>query len=727
MSQLSRRIIIALQEINLTSVGRRIIYSILIGIVAGSGAVIFHLALRPTSHFFLSVIAGYEPGISDIVVRRWLLVLLPAVGGAISGIIVYRFAPETEGPGIDAVIEAFHYKSGEIRKRVPIIKTIASVFTLGSGGSGGFQGPIAQIGAGFGSFLAKVLKFSERERRIMMITGMSAGIGAIFKAPLASAIFAGEVLYREEQLEHEMLIPATVASIVSYSIFSSIFGWDYLYRTPDFAFSHPTEFIPYTVLGVLCAIIGLGYIKSLFGVRYLFRSIQLPDYLKPAIGGLLTGVVGFFLPQVLGLGSGEIQKALDGNVGPMLLLAIVVGKVATTSFSIGSGGSGGVFGPSMVIGGTLGGFVGFLFHRWGLVMQPGAFVIVGMAGFFAGVANAPISTIIMVSEMTGNYNLLAPSMWVCIISFLLLKRWSIYEKQVANRISSPVYYGEFVVDVLEELRVRDWLTENVVSIPQQMDANQIAAYIRQTQHDNFPVLNQHGELIGALALRDIIAATFSLDIEPQTAGDLAEKEPITITPEQSLSEVLHLMNAHHRDFLPVLASAESKKLTGVFTRTDLMTAYDSVTERVRDMPRPRFGLPAIETVPIRELIRTEYDVVYEDTPLERILELEETSMTIDFPVIAHNGDFLGMISFKDFRTALMEQNIYFLIIAQELLIPDVQHLKPTDSLADALAKFGVHDFDCLPVMDANNPQKLAGIVLRSDVMERYRRAKGEKN
>ena len=183
------------------------------------------------------------------------------------------------------------------------------------------------------------------------------------------------------------------------------------------------------------------------------------------------------------------------------------------------------------------------------------------------------------------------------------------------------------------------------------------------------------------------------------------------------------MNAHRRDFLPVLESSpESRKLVGIFTRTDLIIAYDSVAERMRDMPRPLFELPAMETIPIRELIRAEYDVVCEDTPLEHILELEETSLAIDFPVIAHNGDFLGMIAFKDFRTALMEQNIYFLIIAKELLITDVQRLKPTDSLADALAKFGVHDFDCLPVMDADNPKKLAGIVLRSDVMERYRQA-----
>jgi len=323
MSQLARKVIVALQDINLTSVGRRIIYSILIGIVAGLGAVIFHLALQLASHLFLGVTAGYELTLSAVVARRWLLLLLPTVGGFISGIIVYRFAPETEGPSIDAVIEAFHY----------------------------------------------------------------------------------------------------------------------------------------------------------------------------------------------------------------------------------------------------------------------------MAGFFAGVANTPISTIIMVSEMTGNYNLLAPSMWVCITSFLLLKRWSIYEKQVANRISSPVYHGEFVVDVLEELQVGDWLTKNAVSIPQQMNARQIAEYIRQTQHANFPVLNQNGELVGVLALRNIMAAAFGPDVESQTAGDLAEKEPITITSAQSLSEVLHIMIAHRRDFLPVLESPELQKLKGVFTRTDLITAYDSVTKKVRDMPRPHLNCP----------------------------------------------------------------------------------------------------------------------------------------
>ena len=516
VNKLPEKFFSTLKALNAQSIGRSIIYSIFIGIVSGLGAIIFYTALQAGLHFFLGVIANYYPpppggeppifGEEATTPIRWLLLLIPAVGGLISGFIVYQFAPEAEGHGTDAAIEAFHHKGGMVRARVPIIKTIASAFTLGSGGSGGREGPIAQIGAGFGSFLATVLKLSERERRIMMMAGLGAGIGAIFKSPMAGAIFAAEVLYSEEQFEHEVLIPAAIASIVGYSVYASVFGWHPLFDTPNFNFSKPLEFIPYTILGVLCAVMGFYYIKSFYGVRDLFKKIPIKDHFKPAIGGLLTGTIGFFFPQAIGLGYGQIQNALNGVTPWNILLAIAVLKVLTTSFSIGSGGSGGVFGPSMVIGGALGGAVGEIFHRLtpSLISQPGAFIIVGMAGFFAGSANTPVSTIIMVSEMTGNYNLLVPSMWVCAISFFLLRHWSIYEKQVPNRTSSPAHYGEYMLDVLEELRVEDWMNKNVMSIAEDMSVDKIAQYVRRTKHLHFPVLSKDDELVGVISLRDLM-------------------------------------------------------------------------------------------------------------------------------------------------------------------------------------------------------------------------------
>ncbi|MFQ6040228.1 MAG: chloride channel protein [Candidatus Poribacteria bacterium] len=733
-NKLSDKLSSALKALNIQSIGRWIIYSILIGIVSGLGAIIFYLALQAGLHFFLGVIAGYYPpapggeppqfGEEAAKMIRWLFLLIPTVGGLISGFIIYQFAPEAEGHGTDAVIEAFHHKGGMIRARVPIIKTIASAFTLGSGGSGGREGPIAQIGAGFGSFLANVLKLSERERRIMVAAGMGSGIGAIFKSPMAGAIFAAEVLYRDEQFEHEVLVPATIASIVGYSVYASFFGWHPLFKTPNFHFSQPLEFIPYTLLGVLCAIMGLYYIKSFYGLRDLFARIPIKNHFKPAIGGLLTGVTGFFLPQVMGLSYGQVQNALDGVTAWNILLAIAVCKVLTTSFSISSGGSGGVFGPSMVIGGAVGGAVGQIFHGFapGLISQPGAFVIVGMAGFFAGAANTPISTIIMVSEMTGNYNLLVPSMWVCTISFLLLRRWSIYEKQAPNRAASPAHYGEYMLDVLEELRVGDWMNRNVISIAEDMSVDKITQYVRRTKHLHFPVLSKNGELVGLISLRDLMDIIFNNHETGLTAKDIAVREPATITPEQTLREALHQMNFKHLEFLPVLSSNDSRKLAGVLTRTDLIVAYDSMAQKIKGSEiRPHVDIDDLERIPVQKLMLTKYDFVKEETPLKQILALEETSPTIDLPVVDDEGHFLGLVGFNDLRAVLLHDQVHSLVIAKDVMNTEVEVLNPHDSLADAMVKFVNYDFDLLPVVDANSrPARLVGIARRADIMKRYR-------
>ncbi|MBI1930539.1 chloride channel protein [Candidatus Poribacteria bacterium] len=731
------RIILTLRHLNLQLIGRRIVYSIIIGLIAGLGGILFFTASHIAIHYCLGFIIGYTPPSPggetfhlpefNRPLHRWLFLIVPTIGGLLSGIVVYRFAPEAEGHGTDAVIDSFHQRGGRIRGRVPIVKTIASVLTLGSGGSGGREGPIAQIGAGFGAFLADRLKLSDGERRLMTIAGLAGGIGSIFKSPLAGAIFGCEVLYREEDIEPEALIPATVASITGYSLFASVFGWTPLFRAPNFTFSHPIELLPYATLGLLCALVGFVYIKFFEGVHDFAHRIQIPNFIKPAIGGLLTGGIGFFWPQAIGLGYGYIQNALDNPVTPLfLLVTIVVGKIAATSFSIASGGSAGVFGPSVVIGGALGGVVGGLWHQWfpQIVVSPGAFVLVGMAGFFAGVASTPISTVIMVSELTGNYNLLAPLMWVCTISFLLLRHRGIYSKQVPNRLASPAHQSEFIVSALEVLQVGEWMTKNVVSIPEQMRVKQIAEYVHKAMHAHYPVLTHKAELVGVISLKNILQAFYE---EPTRQGQIAKAianlNPVTITPEQNLSEALSIINSHHSDFLPVVESPGSKRLVGVLSRQDLSTAYDYITEKAKGAKTtPRIEPSAMERILVRDLIRTEYDAVSELTTLSQIIELEENSSTIDYPVIDSKGDFAGMLQFQAFRSVLSQNVVYPLVIAKDLLTTDVEPLLPTDTLSEALDKFGRHDFDCLPVMDLKNPRKAIGIVRRSDLMERYRQA-----
>ncbi|MCP4728315.1 MAG: chloride channel protein, partial [bacterium] len=370
----------------------------LVGVVSGLGAIVFYYLLNLSSHFFMDYLMGYRPmepagessllEHSNTIFNPYMFFLIPTLGGLLSGLIVFSLAPEAEGHGTDAAIESFHMKQANVRARVPFVKIISAALTIGSGGSAGREGPIAQIGSGFGSLLAKKLKLSTHDRRILMIAGMGAGIGAIFHAPLAGALFAGEVLYRENEFEYEVLVPTTIASVIAYAVFNTKFGWLSLFETPEFVFRDPVQLIPYTILAVVVVLAAKLFIKMFYGIKDIFEKIPGPPHLKPMYGGFLVGTIGFFLPQAIGTGYGVIQMALDMPDGPMtltLLLLVVFGKMLATSFSVGSGGSGGVFGPSVVIGGALGGAVGLIFMNYlpEFNVAPGAFVIVGMAGFFA--------------------------------------------------------------------------------------------------------------------------------------------------------------------------------------------------------------------------------------------------------------------------------------------------------------------------------------------------------
>ena len=293
------------------------------------------------------------------------------MGGLLSGFLVFTFAPEAEGHGTDSVIDAYHRKQGQIRPRVPLIKIVASAITIGTGGSGGREGPIAQIGAGFGSLLANLLRLSVADRRILMAAGMGAGIAAIFRAPLAGALFAAEVLYRSPEFEPEVIMPAAIASVVSYCTYGLYTGWEPLFNTPNLIFDNPWRLGPYLLLVLFMIVLASLYTRTFYGMVHLFHRLPVRPHFRPAIGAFLTGLVGLGLYylfgrqesvlSVLAFGYGSIQQAItDGPAGISIgiLLAIALGKILTTSLTIGSGGSGGVFGPSMVIGGCGGGALG---------------------------------------------------------------------------------------------------------------------------------------------------------------------------------------------------------------------------------------------------------------------------------------------------------------------------------------------------------------------------------
>lgn len=576
---------------------RWFLYCFLVGIISGLGAIIFFVLLKEATHFFLNYLAGYypsAPGGEPVFIphgirpNRWMLLIVPAIGGLISGLIVYTLAPEAEGHGTDALIDAFHQHRGVIRKRVPIIKTIASAITIGSGGSAGREGPIAQIGAGFASFFASLLKLNDRERRILVLAGAGTGIGAIFRAPLGGAFFATEVLYNEEEFEYEALIPCFLSSIVGYSVYCTFsgYGWGAIFHAPAFTFHNPWQFIFYGLLGLLMALFGYVYVKVFYQIRdRIFRPLKIPNIFKPAIGGLALGGIALFCPQVLGMGYGMIQQAIDGSLTLQFLFLVGLLKIVATSFTISSGGSGGVFAPSLVIGGLLGGAFGKLFSITfpGIIDQPGAFVLVGMASFFAGAAKVPIASMIMVSEMTVGYSLLVPMILASSVAYLFSrKKTSIYEKQVPKRVDSPAHMGDFIVDVLEGIRVEDVLKKEkkVVLIPEYTKLRDIGDIISNTTNSYFPVVNEKNKMIGIISMDDLRTLFFERHMgDLLIAKDIATKDVITLNLEESLSSALKKFTMKNIDELPVVDSKKPNKVIGMLSRRDAILAYNEAVLR----------------------------------------------------------------------------------------------------------------------------------------------------
>ena len=560
--------------------------SVAVGLVSGCGAILFEEMLRKALYFFLHLPTGFlEPkqGADAALVatlaasHSWLYLLIPAVGGLISGVLVFLIAPEAEGHGTDAMIESFHTKGGYIRKRVPFVKILASAITIGSGGSAGKEGPIAQIGAGFGSFLAGLLKLKPRDRRILVLAGAAGGIGAIFHAPLGAALFAPEVLYREAEFEFEAILPCIVSAIVASSIFDQWYGRTALFSPGPVNFE-PRELLPYVLFGGLCALVGYVYIKVFYGARdHFFGRVRIPKILKPALGGAILGIIAFFVPQIMDGGYGWIQAAMEGKIFWGLMLLLVFMKILATSATISSGGSGGVFGPSVFIGAMLGGAFGSLGHQLapGWVVYPGSFVVVGIGGFFAGVAKVPISSIIMSCEMCGSYTLLVPLMVVATTSFLLLQRTSLYEKQLVDRLASPAHMGEFARGVLENMHVHEAMVARPVTlIPENMPFDMLIKLVTGSQDSYFPVVDAQGKLIGILSVNDLRAILFEQSLaKVVVARDVATPNVVTVSWDESLQDALDKMIQLNVDELPVTRADAPGKIAGMISKRDIISHY----------------------------------------------------------------------------------------------------------------------------------------------------------
>ncbi|HEY7109037.1 MAG TPA: chloride channel protein [Nitrososphaeraceae archaeon] len=571
-----------------------ILVGLVLGIVAGLGSIGLYLGVAFFTSLFLVSGTGYIPPLPGsfhtgaytlIIEYPWMIPVITGLGGLIVGLITTKFSPESEGHGTDAVIEAYHHKGGKIRSRVPLVKGLSSAITIGSGGSGGTEGPAAQIAAGLGYIIGKLFKLDEDERRIAVAAGLGAGIGSIFKVPLGGAIFSAEVFYRRD-FEIRALIPGLVASVTAYTVFGFVFGWDRLFTIPLdlIRYTRPESLILYTLVGLISAGVSVAYVKTFYAITDYFSRNRFRKFLKPAIGGVLVGIIGMFLPQVLGTSYGWLQIAIyqDYTLLPLYIIGLViVFKILATSLTIGSGGSAGVFGPSMVIGGLLGAFIGTVMHMMGFFtwVDVSSVIIVSMVSFFGATAKTPISSIVMGSELTGGYALLAPMMLATFIAYIMSgQHSSIFRNQVISRSDSPAHRKEYQIPILKELYVKDVFRKSFTKLSPENSIDEALQTMNRDGTKFAAVVNENSRLLGVVIKHKFFE--FPEEYRKSVRLDsVMIKDPFFAYVTDSLHSALVRLSSNEIQEMPVL-SPEDSNVIGIVTISDLVKLYDSEVEKI---------------------------------------------------------------------------------------------------------------------------------------------------
>ena len=561
-----------------------LILGVLIGTMAGLGAIVFYEALLACTHFFLGTLAGYHVptpvgegghGASASFTRPWALPLVVGLGALLGAILVFRFAPEAEGHGTDAAISAVHHNPRGIRFRAVIVKIVASALTIGSGGSGGREGPTGQISAGFASLLARELDLSPADARIAVVTGIGSGIGAIFGAPLGGAVLATEILYRDD-FDAEALLPSFVASLVGYVIFGAVVGFTPLFGfASTYHFSNLTHLAWFALIGVLGGLIGLVYAKGFYGISDLFGRLALPKWIKPAIGGVIVGLMALAIPKVLGTGYGWIQQGLGHHLLTLPLWIVLVlpfARILATGLSIGSGGSGGIFGPGMVIGAFVGASVWRLFEPIVPSMghNPAPYVIVGMMCCFGGISRAPLAVMLMVAEMTGSLSILGPAMIAVGLAWFIVRRSddTIYRSQLRTRADAPARRLLIGMPVLGSVPVRQAMAFPRLVIT---SGTSIQTARDQLEHDGLsgaPVVDSNGRFEGTISLARLEASKTAREHRLESDVDVAAP---TVSESAFLDVAVDAITTSTQHWVPVLNS--DRQVVGTVATSDVVRGY----------------------------------------------------------------------------------------------------------------------------------------------------------
>lgn len=592
-SYFNRKILKLGNQVNVVLTGKWLFLSFAVGAMAGISALLFTFALDSTTHFLLYDLAGYKYptpsgqahdleyvfSLSNAfeVGRPWLIIFLPAIGAGLAGLLATKFAPEAKGGGTDAVIKAYHYQKGVIKWYVPYVKFFASVLTVGSGGSAGREGPIGQISGGLASFMSTKLGLSEKERKILLLAGLGAGIGAIFQCPIGGAIYSAEVLYKKD-IESEGLMPSIIASIIAYSVFSSISGWKTVFTFDAVRFEDPMELPFYILLSVLLTIVAIFYTRFYNGIKVsFFDKMVIHDNYKPVIGGLLVGLIAVKFPAVLESSYGYLQEGLNGHLPIWFMITLAFFKIITTTLTIKSGGSGGIFAPTLVIGGLLGGAYGLGMDQLfpDMINDPRGFILVGMAAFFASVEKVPIAATIMITEMSGSYELIIPLIFASSISYIGSQNWSLYTVQLDTKLDSPSYRGEFLTDAMDMVKVRAAFkpVKNMPILQLYDDVTSILKTFTTSELLVLPVKNAEKELMGLISLADLRSLLNQEESKWIVAADIMT--PLYVLHlNDSITKAFHIFKDSNHPEIPVLAHGSDNVVIGVLTERSFLIAYE---------------------------------------------------------------------------------------------------------------------------------------------------------
>jgi len=550
------------------------ILAVLVGLAGGIGAVGFRYLIL----LFQTISYGTDGNLLQLAQSTpWYLRLwIPAAGGLVVGPLVYFFAKEAKGHGVPEVMESVALRSGIIRKRIVLIKSLASAICIGTGGSVGREGPIVQIGSAIGSTIGQMLKISADRIRTLVGCGAAAGIAATFNAPIAGSMFALEVVLGDFGLA--TFSPIVISSVVATAVSRHFLGDAPAFVVPAYELISAWEFPLYVMLGLVCALVAVSFTSVLYRLEDLFDAIKFPDYLKAALGGFVLGAMGLVFPHVLGVGYGTIDLALIGNLSWWLLLSLAVCKILATSITIGSGGSGGIFAPSLFMGAMAGGFFGTLAHAVfpGVTASPGAYSMVGMGAVVSGTTHGPMSAILILFEMTGDYKIILPLMIACIISYLAssqLLQESIYTLKLARRGIN--IRGGKEVNILKSMPVMDVMNPQPETIAESLSLREFSEKISKSKHNSFPIVNKEGNLTGILSFLDYHDAVSDENLKDLiVAKDLATLNVVTVSSDDNLYSALEKITSKDFSILPVVDKDNSSVLLGVLTRRDIIGAYN---------------------------------------------------------------------------------------------------------------------------------------------------------